>query len=123
MSQTFLGTWPAVPTPSPVRPAPAGGAPRRDPWDDTLRWGETFPPCPHPDPAALHLGHATRTIRNKRAVRVGEMPDWEEFRRAASAVKNEAKEPSARAARCALSQRRYGGIVHWARDAAEANRS
>ncbi len=33
-------------------------------------------------PAAPQLGHAARTIRNKRAVRVEKMPDWEELRRA-----------------------------------------
>ena len=53
--------------------------------DNTLRWGESFPAAAHQTlqntQLRRNLGHATRTIRNKRAVRVEEMPDWEELRR------------------------------------------
>src|ERR1700710_1808693 len=68
------------------------------------------------------LGRATRTIRAKRAAVVAELPDWAELRAAGAAIKDdvlanldtyllqlEEKVTSA------------GGVVHWARDAAEAN--
>ncbi len=69
-----------------------------------------------------NLLHATTTIRAKRALAVEEVPDWEELRDAGAAIKANAllslelllpELESAVAAR--------GGIVHWARDAAEAN--
>jgi L-lactate dehydrogenase complex protein LldF len=86
---------------------------------------ESFPAAA---PAALanaqvraNIGHATSTIRRKRAGVVAEVPDWELLRDAAAAIKDEALgrldevlvelESSVRAA---------GGEVHWARDAAEA---
>ena len=69
-----------------------------------------------------NLGHATRTIRDKRAGVVGEVGDWEQLREAGQAIKDEALarlpelleqlEASVQAA---------GGHVHWARDGAEAN--
>ena len=61
--------------------------------EDTLRWGPTFPEGAHKTLANTqmrrNLGHATRTIRSKRAQRVAEMPDWEKLRSAAEAVKFE----------------------------------
>jgi L-lactate dehydrogenase complex protein LldF len=70
-----------------------------------------------------NLGRATRTIRAKRAAVVGELADWEELREAGRAIKDrtlmhldrwlEQLEERVSAA---------GGQVHWARDAAEANR-
>src|SRR3954454_4647091 len=69
-----------------------------------------------------NLGHATATIRAKRAAVVGELPDWEELRDAGSAIKADvlARLPEL------LEQFEdqavaRGGIVHWARDADEAN--
>ncbi|MGZ4333754.1 MAG: lactate utilization protein B [Gaiellaceae bacterium] len=69
-----------------------------------------------------NLGHATATIRAKRAAVVAEKPEWEALREAGAAIKEralatlaeqlEALEQSVSAA---------GGVVHWARDAAEAN--
>jgi L-lactate dehydrogenase complex protein LldF len=69
-----------------------------------------------------NLGHATRTIRAKRAAVVGEVADWEALREAGAAIKASAMarlpelleqlEASVQAA---------GGHVHWARDGAEAN--
>ena len=70
-----------------------------------------------------NLAAATATIRAKRAQAVGELPDWLELRAAAAAVKDDVlanldtylvqleEQVTAR-----------GGVVHWARDAAEANR-
>jgi L-lactate dehydrogenase complex protein LldF len=69
-----------------------------------------------------NLGHATATIRGKRAAVVGEVPDWAELREAGRAIK------AATMARLdehlvALEEQvtARGGTVHWARDAAEAN--
>ena len=69
-----------------------------------------------------NVGHATRSIRAKRAEVVAEKQDWEDLRLAGSAIKRdvlsrlpellEQFEASVTAA---------GGQVHWARDAAEAN--
>ncbi len=70
-----------------------------------------------------NLAHATGTIRNKRALVVDELDNWEELRLAAAAMKDRALhhldhhlqvfETNAIAA---------GATVHWARDAEEANR-
>jgi Uncharacterized conserved protein containing a ferredoxin-like domain len=70
-----------------------------------------------------NLGHATTVIRNKRAAVVAELDDWEELRRAGEAIK------TATMARLDEHLQRLeaqvtarGGVVHWARDANEANR-
>ena len=69
-----------------------------------------------------NLGRATTTIRDKRLRAIAEMPDWAELRHAGAAIKDdvlarlpellEELESNVTAA---------GGVVHWARDAAEAN--
>ncbi len=69
-----------------------------------------------------NVRHATNVIRAKRALRVEEMPDWEDLRDSAHAIKThtllhlphylEKFEANCIAA---------GGKVHWARDADEAN--
>nr|WP_270889188.1 LutB/LldF family L-lactate oxidation iron-sulfur protein [Pedococcus sp. 5OH_020] len=86
-----------------------------------------------PFPAAAHealadsrlrrnLAHATSTIRAKRAAVVEEVPDWEALRDAGSAIKADvmARLPELLEELEANVQSR-GGVVHWARDAAEAN--
>lgn len=70
-----------------------------------------------------NLAHATGIIRDKRAAVVDELDNWEELRLAAEAIKNRTLrhldhyltefEANATAA---------GAVIHWARDAAEANR-
>ncbi len=69
-----------------------------------------------------NIGHATRTIRDKRARVVAEVPDWEQLRLAGQQVK------AATMARLDEHLERLerevtarGGTVHWARDAHEAN--
>ena len=69
-----------------------------------------------------NLGHATTTIRNKRARVVAELPDWPQLREAGRALK------AATMARLddhleELERQviARGGVVHWARDANEAN--
>lgn len=106
---------------------PEGWAPGVPQPDDPLRWGMPFPK------AAAHtlqntqmrrnIAAATDSIRRKRDLRVSETPDWEELRRSAQAIKHytmshlpELLEQLERNVRA------RGGHVHWARDAAEANR-
>jgi L-lactate dehydrogenase complex protein LldF len=86
-----------------------------------------FPEAAHEELAnaqlRANLRHATDTIRAKRARVVDELPDWEALRDAGSQIKAdvlaqldrylEQFEEAVTAA---------GGTVHWARDAAEANR-
>jgi len=69
-----------------------------------------------------NLGKATGTIRAKRAAVVAELPDWEELREAGRQLKvhTMAHLPEYLVQlEAAVSAR--GGVVHWARDAAEAN--
>src|SRR5450432_2890124 len=110
MTSTFLGL--------PVSHAPSGVG--------HLRGDETFP---HAARSALgnaqlrrNLGLATATIRAKRALVVGEVPDWEELRDAGSAIKADvmARLPELLEQLEAAVVAR-GGVVHWARDAREAN--
>ena len=70
-----------------------------------------------------NLGKATRTIRGKRAAVVAELSDWEELREAGRQLKvhTMAHLPDyLTQLEAAVTAR--GGVVHWARDAAEANR-
>ncbi|GHG57795.1 iron-sulfur cluster-binding protein [Sinomonas cellulolyticus] len=70
-----------------------------------------------------NLTHATHTIRDKRLKVVSELPDWEDLRDAGSAIKSEAMDRLPKL--LAQFEEQFtarGGTVHWARDAAEANR-
>jgi L-lactate dehydrogenase complex protein LldF len=70
-----------------------------------------------------NLGHATHTIRAKRAAVVAELPDWEELREAGRALKTRVlRHLDDYLLELEASVQRAGGHVHWARDAAEANR-
>jgi L-lactate dehydrogenase complex protein LldF len=92
-----------------------------------LRGNEPFPAAARRALADTQLrrniGKATATIRTKRAVVVGEVPDWEELREAGRACKTDtmARLPELLEQ---LEERvtAAGGHVHWARDAPEANR-
>ena len=92
--------------------------------------GENTPPFEVMAEAALadnqlrrNLGKATRTIREKREIAVGEMPDWEELREAGSAIKTRVmRHLDEYLVELEASVQRAGGTVHWARDAEEANR-
>ncbi len=69
-----------------------------------------------------NLGKATRTIRAKRAAVVGELPDWEELRDAGQAIKAGAMAHLDRYLEQLEEQvTARGGVVHWARDANDAN--
>ena len=70
-----------------------------------------------------NLGKATQTIRRKRAVAVEEMPDWESLREAGRALKERTlRHLDEYLLQLEGSVSRAGGVVHWARDADEANR-
>ena len=70
-----------------------------------------------------NLGKATTTIRNKRDSVVSELPDWEALRTAGSAIKAHVmRHLDEYLLQLEASVQRAGGQVHWARDAAEANR-
>jgi L-lactate dehydrogenase complex protein LldF len=96
MSATFLGT-PAFPT-----------AARAALADTQLR---------------RNLAHATGTIRAKRAAVVGEVDEWERLRLAGAALKDRTlRHLDTYLTQLEESLTRAGATVHWARDAAEANR-
>ena len=69
-----------------------------------------------------NLGRATATIRDKRARAVAEVADWDALRAAGAAIKDDVL---ANLADHLVALERQvvarGGVVHWARDAAEAN--
>lgn len=87
---------------------------------------EGFPAAAHEtlaDPQLRsNLGHATQTIRAKRAAVVAEVEDWEQLREAGRAIKADALGRLDELL-VALEERvvANGGHVHWARDAAQAN--
>jgi len=93
----------------------------------TLRGAETFPVAARralgDTQLRRNLGHATATIRAKRAAVVGELDDWEALRDAGSAIKADVM---ARLPELLVELEEKvtarGGVVHWARDADEANR-
>jgi L-lactate dehydrogenase complex protein LldF len=70
-----------------------------------------------------NLGGATATIRAKRQAVVDEVDDWEQLREAGSALKADvmARLPEL-LVQLEENVTARGGVVHWARDAAEANR-
>src|SRR4051794_8990434 len=69
-----------------------------------------------------NIGKATTLIRVKRERTVAELPDWEALRDAGEAIKAHAMAtlPS-QLERLEEQVTRAGGVVHWARDGAEAN--
>ena len=91
-----------------------------------LRGSKAFVPLAHVglnNATQRHnLQHATTSIREKRSNAVEELDDWQELRAAGSAIKEDvaARMPEL------LEQfeeqvKARGGVVHWARDAKEAN--
>jgi len=112
MSSTFLGV--------PIRRHP-------QPDPSPIRGTQSFPKSARAELAnpqlRANLAHATSSIRAKRALVVDEMPDWEALRTSGSAIKTDVM------ARLPQLLEQFeanviarGGVVHWATDAAEANR-
>ncbi|CAM02780.1 L-lactate dehydrogenase complex protein LldF [Saccharopolyspora erythraea NRRL 2338] len=70
-----------------------------------------------------NLAGATATIRRKRASVVGELDDWAELREAGAAIKaHTLSHLDTYLERFEAAVTAAGGVVHWARDAEEANR-
>ena len=70
-----------------------------------------------------NLGRATATIRGKRAEVVAELPDWEALRDAGRELKVHTMAHLPRyLGQLEEAVTARGGVVHWARDATEANR-
>ncbi|WP_461144837.1 LutB/LldF family L-lactate oxidation iron-sulfur protein [Salinifilum aidingensis] len=70
-----------------------------------------------------NLGEATSTIRRKRDEVVGELDDWEQLRQSGAAIKaHTLSHLDDYLQRFESAVTAAGGTVHWARDAAEANR-
>jgi L-lactate dehydrogenase complex protein LldF len=70
-----------------------------------------------------NLRHATTTIRDKRARVIAELPDWEDLRVAGAAIKDDVGRHLDRyLVQFEEAFTAAGGHVHWATDAAEANR-
>jgi len=69
-----------------------------------------------------NMGLATQAIRAKRAKVVQELPDWELLREAGRAIKDRTlRHLESHLLQLEAAVTRAGGLVHWARDAAEAN--
>ena len=69
-----------------------------------------------------NIGKATRSIREKRATSVEELPDWQELREAGRALKERTmRHLDEYLLQVEESVTRAGGRVHWARNAREAN--
>src|SRR3954447_11605959 len=69
-----------------------------------------------------NMGKATQTIREKRRAVVGELPDWEALREAGRAIKERVlRHLDDYLVMLEASVVRAGGVVHWARDSAEAS--
>jgi len=92
-----------------------------------LRGDESFPDAARGALANSQLrrniGHATQTIRGKRLRAIAECADWEDLRAAGSALKQDvmARLPEL-LEQLESNVTARGGVVHWARDADEANR-
>ncbi len=106
--------------PAPTAPihAPAGVG--------MLRGARTFPEAARQalgDPQLRHnLGHATATIREKRANVVAEVADWAELRNAGQAIKSATMATlDEQLVRLEHQVTAAGGVVHWASDADSAN--
>ena len=69
-----------------------------------------------------NMGKATQTIRAKRQAVVEELPDWEALREAGRAIKERVvRHLDTYLLELEAAVERAGGVVHWARDAAEAS--
>jgi len=87
---------------------------------------ESFPTAAHRELGNIqlrtNLRAATDTIRAKRARVVAELPDWEELREAAQAIKTDVlARLDEYLVQFESAVTTAGGHVHWAEDAAEAN--
>ena len=103
------------------------GMPTAPPGVGQLRGEQSFPDAAETALAdsqlRRNLANATGAIRAKRAAAVAEVDDWQELRAAAAAIKDEVLanlDSYLLQLEARVTER--GGVVHWARDATEANR-
>jgi L-lactate dehydrogenase complex protein LldF len=92
-----------------------------------LRGGESFPRAAatalRDAQLRRNLADATATIRARSHQVIAEVPDWEELRLAGEAIKRSTMARlDEHLVRLETEVSARGGVVHWARDAAEANR-
>ena len=112
------------------RPRTGAGAAAFAPVQETSATFVGMPAFPEAARAALantqqrtNLRNATHSIRAKRASVVAELPEWESLRVAGAAAKDEALHHLGDyLERLEASLTAHGAVVHWARDADEANR-
>jgi L-lactate dehydrogenase complex protein LldF len=102
------------------------GLPTAPPGVGHLRGAEPFPVAARralvDTQLRANLAMATRTIRAKRAAVVAELDDWEELRAAGQVAKAGAMRHLDRyLEQLETRVQARGGVVHWARDAIEAN--
>ena len=102
------------------------GMPGASPGVGHLRGSQPFPVAAaaalKDDQLRRNLAAATGTIRRKRTAAVAELPDWAELRAAGAAIKdNVLAELAGYLEQLEAQVTARGGIVHWARDATEAN--
>jgi L-lactate dehydrogenase complex protein LldF len=98
----------------------------RDPWPANARLEHSFPDgaasAVHDTQLRENLGRATSTIRAKRQALVAERDDWDDLRQQAKEIKDYALATLAgQLESLEAAVTRAGGVVHWARDAGEAN--
>jgi L-lactate dehydrogenase complex protein LldF len=91
-----------------------------------IRGDETFPAAARKalgnSQLRANLGAATTTIRNKRLAAIAEVDDWEQLRLAGSALKTDVlRRLPELLEQFEANVTARGGVVHWARDAEEAN--
>jgi L-lactate dehydrogenase complex protein LldF len=103
------------------------GMPTATPGVGQLTGDRPFPAAAHDAVADAqlrrNLGKATGTIRAKRAAVVDEVPDWSRLRAAGAAIKDDVlAHLDDYLEQLETQVTAHGGTVHWARDAAEANR-
>ena len=90
---------------------------------ETPRFEETAKTSLYDAQLRRNIGKAARGIREKRAVAVEELPDWEELREAGRSIKERTlRHMDEYLLQLEESVQNAGGHVHWARDAGEANR-
>ena len=90
------------------------------------RGGATFPQAAHVElrntQLRRNLGHATRTIRAKRAAVVDELDNWQQLREAGAAIKRDVMANlDTYLVEFERAATEAGATVHWAADADAAN--
>mgnify|MGYP000848161725 FL=1 len=106
-------------------PAPARRTPAPPAGDliDSPRFQEAVKGALANEQQRANLRHATTTIRNKRAQVVAELDNWQELRQAGEQIKTRVgRHMPDYLLQFEENFTKAGGVIHWARDAEEANR-